>query len=311
MTSQVDALPSKLFFVKMLTRDISLDDAILDLLDNCVDGVLRQLTASNDGSLDTEQPYQGYWAKITATPEKFSIEDNCGGIPRDIAINSAFRLGRPDLDRDKDIATVGVYGIGMKRALFKMGQNSKVVSQHQGDTYVVEIPAEWLDDDSVWKLELDNLDDELDDDGTCITITDLLPNIARQFDKDNHNFLEDLEKSIRSLFALIIKKGFKVYLNEAELLPESLDILYPDDFTQGEISPYAYRATVDNVSVQFTVGFYRELASDKEIENEHKIPRASHNAGWTVICKDRVGVCNVVVPGRVMLLIVWLYPPWS
>ena len=33
--------PAKEFFVKMLTRDIELPDAILDLLDNCIDGILR------------------------------------------------------------------------------------------------------------------------------------------------------------------------------------------------------------------------------------------------------------------------------
>ena len=37
----VDAAPVKSFFVYMLTRDIRLEDAILDLLDNCVDGILR------------------------------------------------------------------------------------------------------------------------------------------------------------------------------------------------------------------------------------------------------------------------------
>ena len=35
------AVPTKQFFVSMLTRDISLDDAILDLIDNCLDGALR------------------------------------------------------------------------------------------------------------------------------------------------------------------------------------------------------------------------------------------------------------------------------
>ena len=37
----VDASPTKEFFIKMLTRDIALEDAILDLLDNCLDGIVR------------------------------------------------------------------------------------------------------------------------------------------------------------------------------------------------------------------------------------------------------------------------------
>ncbi len=274
----------------MLTRDISLEDAILDLLDNCIDGVLRQLSSiSDDNASDAEEPYQDYWAKITATPETLSIEDNCGGISREIAVNSAFRLGRPDLDRDKDIATVGMYGIGMKRALFKIGENSEVVSQHNGDAYTVKIPAKWLDDDSDWNLELDDSGGSLDVNGTCITITGLYPNISHQFDKNDHNFLENLETAIGNLFALIIKKGFAVYLNDHRVVPAPLDILSPVNFAMGsEIAPYAYKSTIDNVRMEIVIGFYRELASETELEKEQEIPRKTDNAGWTVICNDRV-----------------------
>ena len=39
--AKADAHPTKRFFVEMLVRDIELKDALLDLLDNCVDGVMR------------------------------------------------------------------------------------------------------------------------------------------------------------------------------------------------------------------------------------------------------------------------------
>ena len=35
---RAEASPTKQFFVSMLTRDINLADAILDLVDNCLDG---------------------------------------------------------------------------------------------------------------------------------------------------------------------------------------------------------------------------------------------------------------------------------
>jgi hypothetical protein len=78
----VTASPGKAFFVEMLTRDIELKNAILDLLDNCIDGILRQFkNQRKEELLKSDKPYDGYWAKITANPTKFSIEDNCGGIP--------------------------------------------------------------------------------------------------------------------------------------------------------------------------------------------------------------------------------------
>ena len=295
MADTVFASPSKTFFVEMLTRDIELTDAILDLLDNCIDGILRQSkNRESTESFGPDKPYDGYWAKITATPEEFSITDNCGGIPRDIAINKAFRLGRlkTDRERDKDLATIGMYGIGMKRALFKMGTHSKVISQHSGDPYCVEIDEDWLNDDDDWELELidkNSKSQSLDSDGTSITVKSLHPNIAHQFDKDSHDFLTNLEKEIGSLFAPIIIKGFEVSLNEEKINPVSLDLLLPKDFKQDEaIQPYAYKAIIDNVDIELAVGFYRELALESEIDSDRQIPRRTDNAGWTIICNDRV-----------------------
>src|SRR5688572_4699982 len=116
------AVPTKQFFVSMLTRDISLVDAILDLVDNCLDGALR---LSYGGHVD----YSKHFVAITMTIESFTIEDNCGGIPREIAINYAFKMGRePDDSRDAESETIGMYGVGMKRAIFKIGKNAVVHS---------------------------------------------------------------------------------------------------------------------------------------------------------------------------------------
>ena len=295
MADTVFAWPSKTFFVEMLTRDIELTDAILDLLDNCIDGILRQLKDTEPiESFDQEKPYDGYWAKIMATPEEFSIKDNCGGISRDIAINKAFRLGRSKVDlveQDKNIATIGMYGIGMKRALFKMGEHSKVISQHSGDLYCVEISKEWLDNDG-WELTLNDIDNtsvDLDSDGTSITVSSLHLGIADQFDANRNTFLTDLKTEISNLFALIIRKGFQVFLNGETINPASLDILFPKDLKQDEaIKPYAYKATIKNVEVELAVGFYRELASASELDADRQVPRRADNAGWTIVCNDRI-----------------------
>ena len=38
-----------------------------------------------------------------------------------------------------DLATIGVYGIGMKRAIFKIGKHCIISTQSQPDCYEVEI----------------------------------------------------------------------------------------------------------------------------------------------------------------------------
>jgi len=42
MTDTVNAAPTKRLFIEMLTRDVSLEDAVLDLIDNAIDSVCRR-----------------------------------------------------------------------------------------------------------------------------------------------------------------------------------------------------------------------------------------------------------------------------
>ena len=133
------AIPTKQFFVSMLTRDISLSDAILDLIDNCLDGALR---SSPEGNVD----YSKYSISITLSADKFCIHDNCGGIPRETAKNYAFKMGRePDDERDSTTETIGMYGVGMKRAIFKMGRDALVRTLCKDDAFEVPISSDWLD----------------------------------------------------------------------------------------------------------------------------------------------------------------------
>src|SRR3989442_15013999 len=86
----VPAHPAKTFFISMLTRDIDLQDAILDLLDNCVDGAIR----IRSKAMTEKDSFKGFWAHVTFSEGRFVIEDNCGGIPWEIAKHYAFCFGR-------------------------------------------------------------------------------------------------------------------------------------------------------------------------------------------------------------------------
>jgi hypothetical protein len=185
------AVPTKQFFVSMLTRDISLDDAILDLIDNCLDGSLRLA----DGA---DVDYGKHFVKIKLSEDQFSIEDNCGGIPRDVAIDYAFKMGRDaDDDRDADTETIGMYGVGMKRAIFKMGKNALVKTRHGNDTFEVPITAKWLDDKDWSELPIkvpSNHSEVLSKPGTTIVVKELYPGVAKHF--QNAAFVNEVKAAI-------------------------------------------------------------------------------------------------------------------
>ncbi|MCK1319764.1 MULTISPECIES: ATP-binding protein [unclassified Bradyrhizobium] len=106
--------PTKRFFVSMLTRDIELKDAILDLVDNSIDGATRQLKSK----AKKPDAYKGFETRLSISAKSFDISDNCGGIPKG-AIKDAFLLGRPKVDKDKGLPTIGVYGMLMCAILSK------------------------------------------------------------------------------------------------------------------------------------------------------------------------------------------------
>ncbi|HDS1037537.1 TPA: ATP-binding protein [Stenotrophomonas maltophilia] len=282
----VQAAPAKRFFVEMLTRDIELGDAILDLLDNCVDGAIR----TNVGrEVSADQPYEGFWAKVTLSEEGFVIEDNCGGIGQDLATDYAFRLGRPDIERDKDIPTVGMYGIGMKRAIFKMGYESRVASRvSEGEGFVVQIPRAWMEDDHDWELELDTDVIDVAQNGTMISVRDLREGVSRQF-SDDTGFVKTLRDSVSAYYGYIIAKGFSVFINDEPIQPIRVNFLSDERALSGgeAIAPFVFESNVDGVDVSVTVGLYAPLGNNEDDDPAASRPSVDR-AGWTIICNDRV-----------------------
>lgn len=280
-----DAHPTKRFFVEMLVRDIELKDALLDLLDNCIDGVMR----SPQHEANPARPYEGYWAKIDFDSQSFSITDNCGGIPLDLAEDSAFRLGRKDEGKDKDLPTVGLYGIGMKRAIFKMGQSAIVTSQRGDTSFNVEIPPDWMSDDNAWEFAIKEIPNS-GPYGTTIHITELRPSISKMFSEVG--FLNDFLDEVSAYYSYIIEKGFKVTVNGQEPTPKKVSfILETDTDDNGKsIAPYVYRreGADDGVSVYLSVGLYRNSPTEEDEDQDLAGRASSDSAGWTIICNDRV-----------------------
>lgn len=292
---KVLAEPTKNFFVTMLTRDIALMDAIMDLVDNCVDGVHRELKKSKGKR--GQYIYKGYHAEITLSENEFLLRDNCGGIPLDVAKQYAFRMGRSEDYHDDDkLETLGMYGIGMKRAIFKMGFQADVTSWHEKHTFKVHIPKnwvtlkEWLFDCSI--LKKSDLKGILKETGTAVRISNLHAAISKQF-QDRSGFITDLRKALRNHYGYIIQQGFRITVNGIKIDPIELNILTTKETSKNQkaIKPFVYTATINDVDIEIMVGFYRPLATEEEIEKELAGDFAaseSENAGITVLCNDRV-----------------------
>jgi hypothetical protein len=279
---RAEASPTKQFFVSMLTRDISLADAILDLVDNCLDGALRLA----DGS---DVDYAQHFVKIEIAKDHFTIADNCGGIPRDVAKNYAFKMGRdPDDDRDSDTETIGMYGVGMKRAIFKMGRNALVRTRCDKDTFEVPITSDWLDAKNWDPLPINEPtkpSEKLDEPGTTIYVSELYEGVAMHF--ANSAFENEVRTAISEHFTMFLQEGLEVTLNGTRVDPVRVEVLVSK--REDRPAPFIYRKTIDDVIVSITVGLNtgKSLGDDDEEDAGFERDRSSATAGWTVLCNDR------------------------
>ncbi len=275
------AIPTKQFFVSMLTRDISLADAILDLVDNCLDGALRLAGGS---AVD----YLKHRVSISLDAERFVIEDDCGGIPREVAKNYAFKMGRdPDDERDSDNETIGMYGVGMKRAIFKMGREAIVRTLHGSDGFEVPITSGWLDDKGWGPLPIQDSqpDSRLPVPGTRIEVSGLYAGVARHFTNDG--FVNELRNSMAEHFTMFLQRGLRILVNGTAVAPVRVEVLVSED--AGGPTPFVFQKLIDDVLVSITVGLNtgRALGEDDDESPEFERDRSAATAGWTVFCNDR------------------------
>ncbi len=294
--SKAAASPNKRFFVHMITRDISLEACILDLLDNSVDGarddLRRRKITRDDSSL-----FEGYFANITFDDSHFEIRDNCGGIPMDDAINYAFNFGRPeDAPAEADFA-IGLYGIGMKRAVFKMGASILVASSTAAEAFEVNIEVpDWLRQTKRIK-EIDSPEgDEViqvedwsfplteatvwDAPGTELRVEDLYEGIADDF--GDSTFADELIEILARDYSFILQKGFSITVNGSDVEPHAFELsvgggIIPANYSQREAG---------QIDVRIVAGI--AVPPQDDVEAEAELNYDPDFSGWFVLCNDRV-----------------------
>ncbi len=265
-TKRIDAMPTKDFFISMLVRDIDLVDAIADLFDNCVDGARRMKPGGK---------YDGLSVRIRTSPSEFSITDNCGGIPVDVARFYAFRFGRPE-GMPSTKHGIGQFGIGMKRALFKLGKKFLVDSTTKESSFKVRVNVDEWKKSPEWNFSFEQLEDgqrnRLEDYGTKIVVTDLNEGIANSFGLEN--FKNTLREKLEAKHRETMAKGLEVRLNGVQLrFTPSVLLQYRDELRPAFFEKSYPKFGASPVSVELWVG----------VSNSDPT-----TAGWYVYCNERL-----------------------
>ena len=275
MNPKADATPTKGFFVNMITRDISLEDCILDLIDNCIDGARRVRGRALEASTVIED-YDGFHVELRLSGDEFVIQDNCGGIGRYNAMHYAFHFGRPqDAGLDQNYA-IGLYGIGMKRALLKLGGQIEIHSSTEDDAFLchIDVPL-WLDHD-VWKFDMEDAD-LIPGTGTTIRVTDLHGAVRPEFEDDA--LATRLERMVSRDYTRFLDRGLQVTINGVQVTGHRYEVRADADFR-----PYRKQYAESDVRVDIIAGMAAPPPND--IGPSDRPDPAYY--GWFVLCNDRV-----------------------
>jgi hypothetical protein len=259
MPIDVDFEPTKQLFIDVLTKDISIRDCILDLLDNSVDSYVRHKTK---GRRKIALDLNG----------RIAIVDNCGGISKDDMEKEVFRFG---VSKPKaQVSTIGFYGIGLKRALFKLGKSFVLETDDGRDYCKLDLTVdEWLTQEG-WKHEGETRKSRLQPKQkpyTKIVVKELREETKEIF---TDVFVNDLRETIRIYYTLYSQKRIDFSFRGKKLAPFDLKIR-----VGGEYSPANVFEEIDGVQAKITCWIE---------PSEKRTEKVRGYQGWNVFMNDRL-----------------------
>ncbi len=278
-----NAYPRKHFFLEMFTRDISLEDCILDLIDNAIDGLVRTRDIDISASLLQQSEHANAEAEnndlarieVSYSETHFTIKDNCGGITRKHALKEVFNFGHGP---DAIAGVLGVYGIGLKRAIFKIGNRFEMRSKTEDEGFEVDLNVrKWSEKDDAmadWKIPVSFINGADEEDaGTEIRIRDLRPEVIMRL-KDGV-LAQRLRSIISHTYGLFIGRYVVITLNGIDVEPFQIPLGASDD-----VDP-AHDVFKDGA---VEVELFASVATRKDGSWKGEA------AGWYVLCNGRIVV---------------------
>ena len=272
MAELVSFQPTKELFINILTRDISIHDCILDLLDNAVDSYTR-----NEINEKRE-------VRLNFDKSKVSILDNCGGIEKERLKKEVFRFGATDFS--SHLPTIGVYGIGLKRSIFKLGESIIFETDDGRDYCKLKIDVnDWLnkkdpEGNDIWDLDLTESFTTGLVNGqkpyTKIEVKNLRYETKETFTPD---FETKFKKTVKIYYSRFIQDNkINFYINDEEQRGFEIKVKSSNDF-----KPVKLKDEYKGVGIN--IFCWLDLKKDQDQKRTEKEPG---HQGWNIFMNERL-----------------------
>ncbi|MGO4128852.1 ATP-binding protein [Inquilinus sp. YAF38] len=271
---KADASPEKRLFISLITRDISLVAAFLDLIDNSINAAVEPVSDKLETAEDYQRALQDEATKPTVDiflkldKDRVEIKDTAPGISAKVAAEHVFKFGRAS-GSGHESDRLSVYGIGLKRAIFKLGNKIVIRSDHIEGGFDLDLDvAKWAKDaQQPWTfLITPRQPAKAEDCGTTIEVTELYDDTRRRL--ADGVFFGQLRESISKTYAFYLSKFVKIYVNEIRI--EGFDIKIGSNHASEIFA-------VDDVTCAVTAGIGEPQAGSFR----------DKSSGWFVFCNGR------------------------
>ena len=258
-----DASATRAFFVDMLIRDISIDGAIFDLIDNAVDAAYSH--SSQRKSL------AGCRIDMSISEDAFKIHDNCGGIDIDIARDYAFRFGRAT--GFSPSTRIGEFGIGMKRAIFRLGRHFIVDSSTSDTRFTMEVDIEeWRREDGEWTFPMTIEDTPAPESGTSVIVRSLHEGVREVF--AHREYKTGILREIAERYNEAIREDLEIVVNGTPV-----DVRLHQILSGSGITPLNESEQLDSDGRTVDLQVIAGIGHDR---------RPGTESGWNVYCNGRL-----------------------
>lgn len=274
---KADASAEKRLFISLLTRDIPLVAAFLDLIDNSINAAIEPFSARLKTAadyiavLEDEAIKPSSAIELAIEPGKVSIKDNATGISWRTAQDHVFKFGRA-AGEHHEADRLSVYGIGLKRAIFKMGDRIIIRSDHIDGGFDMDlVVSDWAAKPATpWTFDITQRKPcSPSHTGTSIEITSLFPEVTRRL--GDGVFEGQLREAIAATYAYYLAKFVTLTVNGKQIEGTSIEV---NDNRASEI------VTIGDVTCAIAAGI--------------GVPEGggyrAKSSGWFVFCNGRAVV---------------------
>ena len=279
---QVQFSPAPEHFFDNLTADIQTADCIFDLIDNSIDAAKATIADAHEEGLGAD--YRGFEIKLNIESTRVSIKDNCSGIDEGTFSNTAFRSGL----RSQHSYGIGHFGVGMKRAIFKLGTSCSIETD-DGKTFIslrfTRQQFELADGLTLPAIKGISTGKKF----TSICIENAPEDIMN--DLGSVRWMDTLVENIGRRYGLFIRKGLAIEVNA-----ERVTAFAPQPAENPYFSLLHEKFKSHGVEVEIIAGVHEEyrfgknskgvIGADPENLPVHK--RIAKEFGWYIVCNDRV-----------------------